>query len=88
MGGMPPVYMVAAGQNVMRIARPVMDEMTGTVSSSAVKLVSAARMITTSGSGVAGATIGFGPQRVVTVNAAALRPTLSAVRPGNNSCLL
>ena len=80
--GCPPVYMVATGQNVMRIARPIMDD-----GSSAVKLVSAGRMMTSSG--------GFGlpqhqqqqqqlHQRVVTVNAAALRPTLSSVRPGKN----
>ena len=73
--GCPPVYMVATGQNVMRIARPIMDP-----SDSTVKLVPAGRVMTSSA--------GFGlqpQQRVVTVNAAALRPTLSAVRPGTTT---
>ena len=74
--GCPPVYMVATGQNVMRIARPIMDD-----GSSSVKLVSAGRVMTS--------TAGFGlqqqqhhHQRVVTVNAAQLRPGLTSVRPG------
>ena len=70
--GCPPVFMVAAGQNMMRIARPIMEG-----GDSTVKLVSAGRVMTST------AAYALQPQqRIVTVNSSALRPTLTTVRPG------
>lgn len=69
-----PFYMLGGGQRIMRPVRP--DDVPV---STGVKLIPATKITTST---VGGAPIGFGlQQRVMTVNTATLRPTLTAVRP-------